>query len=145
MTELNRQNRTFFNVHDDTWISLALWSILSSEGIIGSLNKIINFLLEKETIWDTALVTPMLWVFIALGTVAAIKRIQRRDIILIFTIILFWILSFFINEHSRIMMQMNYFKPVIIDGICGIICIAEFKDWERFKKVGKTFVTIGLL
>lgn len=145
MTGLNRQNRTFFNVHDDTWTALALWSILGSTGIVGSLNSIVNFLLDGQIVWDTVIVLTVLAIFTFLGTAAALKKMQRREFIFIVILALMWIISFFWNEESRLLMQMYYFKPVLIDGVCGIICIASFKNWEKFQKVSRYFIVSGCL
>ena len=86
---------------------------------------------------------PMFAIFIILGTAAALKKIQRREFILILAIVLLWVLSFFINEESRVLMQMYYFRPVLVEGVCGIICISNFRNWEKFESVGKQFIVIG--
>ena len=143
MTELGRQYRTFFNVHDDTWTALALWSILCYTGLLESINKITAFLIDKEVVWDTVITSIVLLICIIIGTAAAIKKLQRREFILAITIVLLWILSFFINEDSRQIMQVYYFKPVLFEAVCGIICIASFTNWERFKEVGKWFICLG--
>ena len=144
MAQLYRDNRTFFGVEDDTWTTLALWAILSMNGIIASVNQITYLLLEDVTIWDTAIITPIMAVFILLGTTAALKKLRRREFILVSFIAISWILSFFINSNMRTILQMYYFRPIMIEGICGIICIANFNNWEKFKKIGKYFIFIGI-
>lgn len=143
VASLYRENKTFFNVEDDTWTTLALWTILCYQGLLDTVNRLINFILNKEVIWDTAILGGVASIFIILGTVSAIKKSNRREWVLIGILVILWTLNFFINDKSRMVFQMYYFKPVMIDGVCGIICIANYSNWEKFKKIGSWFVIPG--
>lgn len=144
MTELYRDSRTFFGVEDDTWIALAIWSLLSHLGLIDSINTIFNSVLKNPVPWDTAGVTAILILFVFLGTMAAVKRMERRIFMLMTTIAFLWFFSFLTNENARLLLKMYFFYPVMVKGLCGILCIGHFDNWKRFLKVGRFFVFFGI-
>ena len=74
MATLYRDNRTFFGIEDETWITLAIWAIIAMDGISYNVNRIFNFYIEKSVIWDSAIFTTLSVIFILLGTASAIKK-----------------------------------------------------------------------
>ncbi len=136
--------RNFFNIEDETWICLSLWTLITYESIVGSINKLFNMFVESGFVWDSAIYGALSAIVILLGTAAAAKRLKRRDYLVMGFIIFFWLMSFLLNENARIILKLYYFKPVMIEGMCGIICFAHIADWKRFSKIGMIYCSIGL-
>ena len=145
MAELYRDNRTFFGLEDDTWIALAIWAILTQIGILNSINGIVDVFVESHIWWDTAAVRLMFGFFILIGTMAAVKRMERRIFILVVLVVFLWFLSFLTNENARMLLKIYYFESVMIYGLCGIICIGHFNNWNKFIEIGKYFVFFGIV
>lgn len=145
MAELYRTNRTFFGVHDDTWTALAIWAIIGLKGITYNVNRIINVILNASVAWDSAILGMFSALFILLGTVAALKKMQRREFLLIVFIGMSWFLSFVLNEDARTLLSGSFFSPVLIYGFCGIICISHFTDWKKFQTISVPFTILGLI
>ena len=145
MAELYRDNRTFFGLEDDTWIALAVWAILTQVGILNSINGIVDVFVESHIWWDTAAVRLMSGFFILVGTMAAIKRMERRIFILVVLVAFLWFLSYLTNENARMLLKIYYFESVMVYGLCGIICIGHFNNWNKFIEIGKYFVFFGIV
>lgn len=145
MAELYRNNRTFFSIHDETWTALALWAIIGLPGINYNINRIFNVILENPVTWDSLIVGLISAVFILLGTVTALKKLQRREFLLIVFIEMAWFLSYILNEDCRRLLSGSFFAAVFVYGPCGIVCISHFKDWKKFQTVGIPFVVLGLV
>ncbi len=145
MAELYRDNRTFFSLEDDTWIALAIWAILTQIGILNSINGIVEAFVDNHIWWDTALVRGVYAIFIVIGTMAAIKRMERRVFILVVLVAFLWFISFLTNENARMLLKIYYFESVMVYGLCGIICIGHFNNWDKFIKVGRYFILLGFL
>ena len=144
MSRLSVSNRTFFGIEDDTWTALAIWAIIGLRGISGNINRILFYVFEEQISIDTILMGMIMVVFIFLGTMVAMKKLERRDFLLVMTITVLWFLSFLLSEDARRMLKGTYFSSVLIYGGCGIICISHFKDWDKFIKISLPFTIIGL-
>lgn len=144
MASLYRDDRTFFGVKDDTWTALALWAIMSYTGIISGINRLINLWTERPTSIDTLIVAAIFSILVMLGTLTAVKKMQRKEFLLAVLVVAAWIISFLLDENARSLLKLYYFKPVLLDGVCGIICISRFRDWEKFRRIGYFFVIFGL-
>ncbi len=145
MAELYRDNRTFFGVEDDTWIALAIWAILTQIGFLNLINGLVESITIKNIWWDTAIVRAIFLAFILVGTMSAIKRMERRIFILIVLVVFFWIISFSTNENARQLLKLYYFESVMVYGVCGMLCMGHFNNWERFIKIGRYFIFLGLV
>ena len=145
MAELYRDNRTFFGVEDDTWIALAIWSILTQTGFLNSINGLVEIITVKNIWWDTAVLRALFAGFILLGTMSSIKRMERRVFVLFVLVAFLWIISFSTNENARMLLKIYYFESVMVYGMCGMICMGHFNNWNRFINVGKYFILFGLL
>lgn len=145
MASLARENRTFFNIEDDTWTTIALWVLLCFNGYTNTINKVVNLFLGKTTAVDTVILTIVFAVLILLGTFAALKKMQKKEFALMSVILILWFLNFMLNENAREVLKHCYFRSVFLEGFCGIICIANYSSWNKFQKIGKVFVTIGII
>ncbi len=145
MAELYREKRTFFGVHDETWTALALWAIIGLRGISYNVNRIFNTVLENPVVWDSAIIGILTAFFMLLGTATALKKLQRREFLLVVFITMAWFLSYILNEDCRRLLSGSFFSPVLIYGSCGIICISHFTDWKKFQSVSMPFTMLGLL
>lgn len=144
MASLYRDDRTFFGVKDDTWTALALWAIISYSGIVSGINRLINLWTGKPTGIDTLVIALIFGTLVVIGTVTAIKKMQRKEFLLALMVLAAWIISFLLDENARVILKLSYFKSVLIDGLCAIICISRFRDWDKFRRVGYVFVIFGL-
>ena len=144
MSSLYRDNRTFFGVKDDIWTALAIWAIIGLRGISGNINRILFYITDIPISVDSVILYGITYCLILLGTAAALKKLERREFLLLGTVIFLWFLSFLLSEDARRMLKGTYFSSVLIYGGCGIICISHFKNWEMFIKISVPFTIIGL-
>jgi len=142
---LYRDNRTFFGIDDDTWIALAIWSILCYWGYLNTVNGVVNTIIGKQVSWDTVVIVLVSSIFIALGSMAAVKRMERRVFLLILAIAFLWVISFIINEDARALLRRYYFVSVMVRGLAGILCIGHFNNWKRLAQVGKFIIIPGII
>ena len=140
MASLYNDDRTFFGVKDDTWTAIAIWANICYTSILSNANKLINLWFDTRTGIDTMVFAAIFSFFVLIGTITALKKMQSKEFLVVILIGTAWMISFLVDEHARTLLKMYYFKPVLIDGILGIICISRFSDWHKFRKIGYFFV-----
>ena len=143
MSNLPRDNKTFFGIEDDTWTALAIWAIIGLRGFNANINHLMYYFIDKLVSWDSFIVVSIISCFMVIGTATAIKKMKRRETLLVGLVVLLYFLSFLLSENARRILKGTYFSTVIIYGVCGIICISRFTNWEKFIKVSMPMTIIG--